>query len=80
LQISTYCWTPAAFAPVGAADFVVAAGVLDEAVELAAGALVAVAVEPLVVELLLLPQPASNAPHSSATTSGEDRLTVILPP
>jgi hypothetical protein len=35
---------------------------------------------PLVVELPLLPQPARSAPHSKATASGEDRLTVIVPP
>lgn len=40
----------------------------------------AVDVEPLVVELLLLPQPATSTPQSSALASSEDRLPIIGPP
>jgi hypothetical protein len=55
----------------------VAAGV-EEVVAAAAGVLVVV-VELLVLELLL-PQPATNAPHRSTATSHEDRLRIILSP
>ncbi|MGO9320284.1 MAG: hypothetical protein ACLQBY_05730 [Solirubrobacteraceae bacterium] len=52
-----------------------------DVVAAAAGLLeVEVAVEPLVVELLLLPQPATSAPQSSALASSEDRLAIIGPP
>ena len=54
-----------------------------DVVDAAAGLLevvVVVAVEPLVVELLLLPQPATSAPQSSALASSEDRLAIIGPP
>jgi hypothetical protein len=96
LQIATYPATPARPATppavvlgevVGDGEVVpVAAGLLVEVVALAAGLLVEVvpgvlaAVELLVVELLLLPHPATNAPQSSAATSNGDRLPIIGPP
>jgi hypothetical protein len=55
----------------------VAAGVLDVVLAAAAGA---VAVEPLVVELLLLPQPEISAAQSSAPANSGDRLAIIGPP
>lgn len=56
----------------------VVADVLAAAVEVVAGALVAV--EPLVVELPLLPQAAMSTMQSSPATNSEDRLAIIPPP
>ncbi|MGP0101624.1 MAG: hypothetical protein ACLPUT_08395 [Solirubrobacteraceae bacterium] len=81
MQIATYCATPAALAPLGAelgeAEVVaVLAWVLGADVVVAA----VLAVEPLELELLLLPHPATSAPQSSAAASNWDRLPIIGPP
>jgi hypothetical protein len=95
LQISMYCLMAAALttlagpavAVVGgvvevagllAALVEVVAGVLAAAVEVVAGALVAV--EPLVVELPLLPQAAMSTMQSNPAANSEDRLAIIPPP
>jgi hypothetical protein len=86
LHAATACAKSAALTPLGTVlgvevdevDVVEAtAGALGADVELTTGV---VAVEPLVVELLLLPQPATSAAQSSATASGKDRLAIIGPP
>jgi hypothetical protein len=95
LQICEYSFTPEASTGLSAwADEVlvgllvavvdvVLAGVLAAVVVLAAVAVLAsvlVAVEPLVVELPLLPHAAMSTEHSSATASSAVRLPIIDPP
>jgi hypothetical protein len=65
------------------AAVVVVAGVVVAVEVVAAGAVVegvVVAVEPLVVELPLLPQAATSAEHNSARTSSAGRLPIIDSP
>ncbi len=84
LQIATYCAATAAPAAPGGMDGVdvdVGVGVLVPEVAgvgVVAGALVPV--DPLVVELLLLPHAAINAPQSSASTRSTRRLASNGPP